>query len=324
MPIVTMMLSAAASVSADPAIAEEAQTACSASTEQPTTVAGIAVRHINAEPGDLEIYRITDIDSGDWMDAFYDKPSQKAARSRTFCLGAQLKLLRRTLADDRVKVRWAAAVFTTDPNYVIPKSSSLVRWVVPVRSDGKLTIKGQEIVVSVLPHEQAHVYQLRNNSILPRWFMEGHAEWIGELITEIIAPKAAVTRRKSLDNDLKASTTPVALSKWGSIKVKSEAVLRQLPAAERAKFAADPTYKPSTEGVSFSFGPDDMESDESNTEARYAASWHIFNAMEVKRGQHAVQLWVSALTARPGRVDAKTINMTAKVALGENLEQKLS
>lgn len=119
---------------------------------------------------------------------------------------------------------------------------------------------------------------------------------------------------------LEESTEPVALNRWGGMRVKPEAILRQVSAEEREKIKADPHYTPAGP---FSFGPGDMISDESNTPPRYEAAWRVFASLEAAYGAARVEAWAIDLTAAGGSVTGARVQETAAAAFGEDLSRRL-
>ncbi|GAA0361317.1 hypothetical protein GCM10009092_27040 [Bowmanella denitrificans] len=76
------------------------------------------------------------------------------------------------------------------------------------------------------------------------------------------------------------------LDNWGAMQVKPDAIERQLTPEQKKKKQQDPSYSPPGP---FSFGPDDIVSDESNTSARYFVSLTIFEFLEEKLGLKKLQ-----------------------------------
>jgi hypothetical protein len=73
----------------------------------------------------------------------------------------------------------------------------------------------------------------------------------------------------------------------GGIQVKPEAIQRQLTPEQKQKMKEDPSYSPPGP---FSFGPDDLISDESNSDARYFISLTIFEYLEKELGMENLKL----------------------------------
>jgi len=82
----------------------------------------------------------------------------------------------------------------------------------------------------------------------------------------------------------------------------------------------DPDFEPAGP---FSFGPDDFESDESNMQARYEASWRIFRDMAAAHGAPALRNWVADVTSAPATVTTEELVVSAQTALDENLAERL-
>jgi hypothetical protein len=317
------LVGAAAFSDVDQKFVRHAQSACVAPVGKRPSLDGIVVARLAAAPGDLPKLRISDRHSGGWLLAYYDAAGERAAYARAACLGAQLRLFTVELGPAASRRQWFAAVFTTKANYVAPANQIVNRWTVPLTASGQLGEQGQSMIVSTIPHEQVHSFQGRAGAGLPRWVEEGHAEWIGRKITQLLSPSAAQASEEGSERLLEAGRQSVKLRSWGGVQVKREAIMRQVPVDERRKMEADPAYTAPLSGRSFSFGPADVISDESNLKARYEASWRIFRDLEAVHGQQAVQSWVAQLTARPGKVDGAKAVQNAVEVLHENLSETL-
>jgi hypothetical protein len=301
-PAVLALILMPARSAAQRTFAVKASSACSAPVGSRPSIAGIKIKGTRAsDSGDLPSLRIIDVSSGSWMSAYYDASSKQAAWSRAACFGAQLRLLEQETGEGWHGGRWASVVFTTDKSYVAPADGSNKRWTILTQADGSLSENSKDMVVVTMPHEQVHAYQSRLGAITPRWFHEGHAEWIGRNVSAIIAPVQAAARVAEYAAALEASSTPVALVDWGGIRPKREAIMRQVSPEERRRMQQDPSYFP-RDGGPYRFGPGDIVSDESNTVARYQAAWQVFDRLAGNSGQIAIQQWVAALTAKPGVV----------------------
>ncbi|WP_260600243.1 hypothetical protein [Sphingomonas endolithica] len=304
----------------------EARVACAAPVGKRPKIKGIRIERVIASAGDLPKLRITDVESGGWMYAYYDATSERAAWARAACLGAQLRLLDAELSGARRSAQWYGAVFAAVAAYVPPASETVTRWHVPIRSDGALLEEGQDMVVLTMPHEQLHGFQMRAGAQGPRWFSEGHAEWLSRSVKQAIAPAAAQKDALGYEADLAAATMPVALESWGGLKIKREAIFRQVSKEERRKMEADLRYYPPMNARSFKFGPNDLTGDESDpsfNRARYEAAWRTFRDLEAAHGKAAVQRWVMNLTSQAGSVPATRIKEEAQSQMGEDLSARL-
>lgn len=324
MLIMTFALaSAATSLTIDPKFVRNAQSACLAAIGNRPKLNDIRVERLAATPGDLPKLRITDRQSGGWLLAYYDRAGENAAYARAACLGAQLRMAALEVGGTPTPVQWYSTVFTTDPNYVAPANQTVTRWIIPLEADGRMGERGQSIVLLTMPHEQTHSFQRRAGAELPRWIEEGHAEWIGRKISRLLSPDAALASEARSGHVLEASRQPVALRSWGAMRVKREAIMRQVPPEERRKMQAEPTYTAPLTGRSFSFGPGDVASDESNVGPRYEASWRTFRDLEAAHGQSTVQSWITQLVTRPGKVDGATAIQDADKVLHDDLDKRL-
>lgn len=295
--------------------------ACSADVGTRPEVDGVEVRLLPPSQDDhLSGLRVSHVRTGAWMTVFYDAVSADAAWARAACLGGQIGLLAEATADARKDARWFSVAFTSDAGYLPPRDGSDTRWVVATLPDGRLPEASQRKLLVVIPHEQVHAYQKRAGTQTPRWFHEGHAEWLGRKISREIAPQVAEEDAGRSDAALRASEVPVALKRWGGVRVKREAILRQVSEQDRKRMETDPSYSPPGP---FSFGPDDMESDESNTAARYQAAWALFHDLEKAHGTAALQAWVKTVTEVGEKLTSDQIMVSANAAFGGDMTPRL-
>lgn len=300
--------------------AAKARAACAAPAGARPRLPGIRIEAVAARSGDMPYLRITDRESGGSMNAYYDPSAESAAWARAACLGAQLRLLDAETGGVWRNAHWFSVVFTPHADYVPQRSASEKRWSIATTPDGTLTPAGQHMTVVVMPHEQVHGFQQRMGAQTPRWFHEGHAEWISRKVVAILAPAEGRADALKGARALQNSTEPVALARWGGMQVKPEAILRQVSAEEREKIKADPHYTPAGP---FSFGPGDMISDESNTPAHYEAAWRVFASLEAAHGAARVEAWATDLTAAGGSITSARVQETAAAAFGEDLSNRL-
>lgn len=302
---------------APPAVAEaqgvapSANLACVGNGVQ--ALAGFVIEDQPPADGDLPSLLVTDSGSNANLTIFYQPDYEEMARSRAACLGVQLALLQHWLGDDRRGVEWDSVVFARS-DYVSPRDGGPPRW---------LATQGDEtdaFVARTMPHEQVHRFQKRNGAVLPRWFAEGHAVWVAGHVIPALRPDLAAVEVAELDAALAELDGTPALRNWGAVRVKREAIWRQVPPDMQARMDADPTFSPPGP---FSFGPGDIESDQSNTVARYAAAARIFAGIEMRHGAGAVQRWVSDLTASQGSVPNSRILESAQERLGQDLSHLL-
>lgn len=259
---------------------------------------------------------------GAYMLIYFDKGSEGVARSHAACLGAQISRLKTELGDDRRDAEWASVVFTQDTKYAPPRGTGIkTRWIVHVDRAGRLPVRLKQLITSVIPHEQVHDFQTRFGSQTPRWFAEGHAQWVGAKVFASIDPVAARADKRKRLADLTASTVPPNLAEWGSIRPRPEAILRQLSPEDRVRVKTDPSYSPSG---TFTFTAEDLVGDESNMQTRYAASWSVFDDLEERHGAKAVRTWAVEVTSVPGRVTPEMMARSVQRHFGESLDHLLT
>lgn len=264
--------------------------ACRAGEDVVSKVAGVETRATPASPGDLPYVLVTDR-TGASVRIYHDPALRNAAMARAACFGGLLAVLQPRIPDPRDAVRWAPMVLTRDPGYIPPRTGVESRWILPGFT-GRWDAQAMDFLARVMPHEETHDSQIALRATkLPRWFQEGHAEWVGLQVTGRIRPDMAATRRDALKRALAGLAEP-HLANWGGLRVKPEAMDRQLSPADRERRAKDPDYTPPDP---FRFGPDDFVEDNSNEEGRYGAALALFDGLERRHGLAAVQAWVTAV-----------------------------
>lgn len=306
---------------ASPVLARE-EASCRAAPDERPQIAGISIVTEAAPPDDLPFLRVTVEATGAFLKVYFDETSEPAAWSRAACLGYQLQLLAAELGDTRRDAEWFSVVFTQDADYIPPRGADQkARWTIEVAPDGGLSALSQRMVVITMPHEQVHDFQKRAGAIPPRWFGEGHATWVGLKITEILDPAAAQADRERLARDRAASTAPLNLAQWGSVRPRREAIMRQVSAEDRARMAADPAFMPTG---TFRFTSADLIGDESNMPARYGGALAAFDRLEARHGASAVRAWASELTSNSGPVRPDAVSASLETAFGASAEALLT
>jgi hypothetical protein len=274
----------------------DARKAC-AMPAQGYAIPGIEVKHPSIQADEMDQLRVTDEQSGGWMVILYDRVSKRSAMAAAPCLGAQLRLLA-TALNRASPGQWSSAVFATAAPTTAPPDK-VVRWHVPTNADGSLSDESRKMMLMTIPHEQVHRDQARAGSQLPRWFVEGHAEWVSRPIQRLIAPALAASERRTHGVSAATFTAPTKLKNWGGLKIKREAIRRQVSAEEQRRMDLDPTYYAPIEARSLKFGPDDLVNDDGDltlTGARYQAAWRVFDHLERSRGKLDVRHWANGIT----------------------------
>lgn len=292
------------------------RTACATGAPANASVPGIKVTRHQASSGDLPYVEARSVRTGSTVRIYHDEGNAKAMLSKAACLGALVDMVRETAPDSRRDIHWSAVTATTNAGYLPPRDRDEAQWL-DVLQDGRWDEASLTFLILTMPHEETHFSQDRPGAPkLPRWFQEGHAEWSGLHVTEQVRPDLAQRRRADIAASLRAAGK-VHLGQWGGVKIKPEAIERQLSAEDRAKRSADPSYIPKGP---FHFGPGDFFKDDENGNAYYAASLAIFDDLEARHGRAAVQAWVSAVLAS---ADNKHIVELAKEKLGEDISPLL-
>ena len=300
--------------------AAEGQAACAAPIGIQPVVQGIRIEPLPTRDAELPGFRVTDEASGGWMNVYYEPAFERSARARVACLGAEIHLLAQETGGLWRNGRWFSVTFTPNTDYVPPRDEAELRWSIITDADGTLGEEAQHRITIVMPHEQVHAFQKRAGAATPRWFGEGHAEWIGRKVASILSPDASRRNSARYASLLAASAEAPKLRSWGSVIVKQEAILRQVSAADREKMRDDPTYAPPGP---FTFGPADLTVDEGVREVRYQAAWQVFRDLETAHGAAAITDWVGTATAKPEKVKSIDLEQSARGKLHEDIARRL-
>jgi hypothetical protein len=303
----------AAETPADTASAQRRALQAACLPDAPTTaaIAGVQVRAAAADTGDLPFVEASSRASGGTVRIYHDPGLADAALSKAACFMGMLDLLPAAIPGTRTDIAWAPMVISRNAQYIPPRVKGRERWLNVFTSDN-WRAPNLLFLLSLMPHEETHHVQGLGRDRLARWFSEGHAEWVALQVTEQIRPDLARSQLAGRANDLRKAGK-VHLGSWGGLRVKPEAIERQLSAQDRARRAKDPGYMPPGP---FNFGPDDLEADMGNEAARYGAALALFDGLEARHGRAAVQRWVRAVLDAPGKADIAAL---ARSTLGEDI-----
>ena len=306
-----MLLATASTAACAVASQQQLQDACRPESTPSTLLHGVQVRKIEASPDDMAYYEARSDATGNSIRIYHESDLANAAASKVACLMGMLDLLSANLPHLSGPIRWSPIVLTHNANYIPPKRDGELRWNTVFKST-TWEPANLRFLFLVMPHEEAHLSQTVGGPGLPRWFEEGHAEWAGLQVTEHVAAILAATERaKSAEEFRKVGTAH--LGAWGGIRVRTEAIERQLSVEDRERRKKDPTFTPPGP---FSFGPDDMVEDNGNEAGRYGAALALFTGLEQRHGRVAVQGWVRAFL--DGKNAAQIVPL-ARQMFGEDL-----
>lgn len=311
----TLLLAALACSLSSEAVAQES--ACLADAGPLAGAEGVTFRN---GPESAQGYGSLRVEAahGAHMYIYFDDASEAEARSRAACLGKQLDVLRAVMGDTRSDAEWNSVVFTSDAAYLPPRGDVMTHWVIDTaQSDIELADR----VLNLVPHEQVHEFQGRNNTQLPRWISEGHASWVEHQVLAQLDEATAATSRAERIAALENATGPLNLANWGSVRPKPEAILRQISKEDRRRMEDDPDYMPKG---TYTFTSDDLEGDESNMPARYAGALLVFEGLAARHGADAVDNWLRELTASGEKLRDEAIAQSIRMHFGEDVETLLS
>jgi hypothetical protein len=310
-PFLGALLAACCSAAFAAPTAQQLQDACKPDSAPGASLSQVQVRAVDAGPNDFPYYEARSDVTGSSVRIYHEPDLAKAAASKAACLMGMLDLLPAALPHLRGPVTWSPIVLTHNTNYIPPKRDGELRWVSVFDSTTWEPGNLRTLIVT-MPHEETHLSQSMRDSHLPRWFSEGHAEWAGLQVTEQANPALAAAERARLAGEFRKLGTP-QLGAWGGLRVKPEAIERQLSAEDRERRKKDPSFTPPGP---FSFGPGDLVEDNGNELGRYGAALALFSGLEQRHGRTAVQAWVTAVLE--GK-DAQQIVPLAQRMFGEDL-----
>ncbi|MDB5951056.1 MAG: hypothetical protein JWR65_2911 [Massilia sp.] len=310
-----LLLATACTAACAVASPQQLQDACKPDSAPSTLLHDVQVRKIEASSNDLPYYEARSDATGSSVRIYHEPDLANAAASKAACLMGMLDLLSTELPHLSGPVSWSPIVLTHNANYIPPKRDGELRWNTVFKSTTWEPANLRFLLV-VMPHEETHLSQSMAGRRMPRWFEEGHAEWAGLQVSEQVVPVLAATERaKSAEEFRKLGTAH--LGAWGGIRVRPEAIERQLSAEDRERRKNDPSFTPPGP---FSFGPDDMVEDNGNEVGRYGAALALFTGLEQRHGRAAVQVWVRAVLE--GKNAAQIVPLARRM-LGEDLTSLL-
>lgn len=295
----------------DAAMLRELRAACMPNAVPGTSLAHVTIQSVEGSGGDLPHYLARSSVTGSHVRIYHAPDLAGAAASRAACFIGLLDLLSTAVPGRGKGIAWSPMVLTHDANYIPPKRDGEIRWPNLFTSNA-WDAASTRFLTSTMPHEEVHLLQSSSRTILPRWFQEGHADWAGLQVTEQVNPDLARKERTRRADDFR-KRDKVHLGSWGGMRVKPEAIERQLSADDRARRDKDPTYTPSGP---FQFGSGDFEQDMDDEAGRYGAALALFAGLEQRHGRATVQAWVSAVL---DGTDGKDIVALAREVLGEDI-----
>ncbi len=274
-------------------------------TARPIPMAEMEVTRVAARPGDLESFKAIHRLTGIAFNVYFDQQSAVIARDSIPLLASLYRDVAALTGANTAATRWHAVVFARDAEkLVLHRYKNETRWEIDVGAGGTLSEDGVRSLYGTIPHEQVHGVSGHGPDGLPRWYSEGQATWAGLRVTERWRPDQAARERTRYALEAKTAKQPLALGKWGGMRVKHEALLRQLTPAQRAAVEKDPSAMPSGP---FTFVDGDFEEDESNTVARYGGSLALFEEIEKRAGTLAMQDWFRAVASKAGKLSNEDV-----------------
>lgn len=198
--------------------------ACGAESAPLASLDGVQVRKMAAGAGDLAYYEAHSTTTGNSVRIYYEPDLEQAAASKAACLMGTLDLLAAQLPHLRGPLRWWPLVLTHQANYIPLKRDGETRWST-VFDGTEWDATNLRFLLVVMPHEETHLSQDAGGASMPRWFVEGHAEWAALHVTEQISPPLAASERAGR-TEAAAKLGAPKLGGWGGLRVTPEAIER--------------------------------------------------------------------------------------------------
>lgn len=247
--------------------------------------ASLSIKRLESQ-ADLSNYTVTNQSEKFSFKVYFDNELEEVASQSLPILSDIYSNLAANAGLKPSDVNWAEVAFVTDKDYIPPRTNGSVRWTVVHEKSAELSKSAIKKLYVFIAHEQTHSIQKVLSCKTPRWFDEGQAMWNELKVTKSWNNQIAVGERNSYEEAYKNLKGDLNLDRWGGVHVKPEAIQRQLSPEQKQKMKEDPNYSPPGP---FSFGPDDLISDESNAEARYFSSLTIFEYLENELGMENIK-----------------------------------
>jgi hypothetical protein len=236
---------------------------------------------------DLASYTVTNQNSQFSFKVYFDNELEEVASQSIPILNDLYSNLASNAGLQPSNITWAEVAFVTDEDYIPPRKNGAVRWKIVHEKSQTLSRSAIEAFYVFIGHEQTHSIQNVLSCKSPRWFGEGQAMWNELKVTKVWDNQIAIKERSRYETAYENLEDDLNLDSWGEIQVKPEAIQRQLTPEQKQKMKEDPSYSPPGP---FGFGPDDLISDESNSDARYFTSLTIFEYLEKELGMENLEL----------------------------------
>lgn len=294
--------------------------ACSPSSGPPQlrqSTSDVLLQEAAAE-GALSALDVVSSSDGLRFRVYHDAPSGEAARAVAPELAEGYRRVARLVGFPVARAQWFDVLFTVAPESVRKRSAGDRKWVIPVMPDGGLGNDGWSMLVTML-HEQTHAIQssARPDRRLPRWFQEGQATWAGLSAARSWKPRLVAVEEERHAAFLRRPQR-ASLATWGGVRVKKEALLRQVSEDQR-----ETVRQGGNVDGPFSFGPGDFEQDTDAELYRYAAAAALFRRLEADAGRERLVAWFKALWAEPGELTTELLVERAQEVLGQDIRAEL-
>ncbi len=163
--------------------------------------------------------------AGPAFDLYFDAASERHALTSAPRLASMYADIAVAAAAPVANIRWHPVLFARDPEGWLAAAlgSKEIVWTVPMQADGRPAtspigpLDGHFALDILIPHEQVHALQhsmYGSHRELPRWFVEGQAEWLGMRISERYAPAAARRARANRADNLAQADGSIDLRRW--------------------------------------------------------------------------------------------------------------
>jgi hypothetical protein len=268
--------------------------------------------------------RIVDPRTGMVFRIHHDAKAESLARLSVPLLFQMYRDVAHYTAVEPAAVKWFDVAIVGDTLDYRLGSGDVTVWFVHASTEADFGTAGLVHLYHKVPHEQTHAAQGFPRSDLPRWLIEGHAEWVALRVGASRSPAVAETRRLELAEARRAAAPGQSLLDWRSVvRVRREAFLRHATPEQRERMNRDSTYFPPGP---YQFQPGDFEGADLGGPAvlaHYADALEFFEELSRQVGESAILRWLRALWSVEPPVTPDALFILARENTGIDIRERL-
>lgn len=253
---------------------------CRSGPQDGASSSDFAVTRHGGGPADLPYFAVEDMKTSAVVRIYFDQSFGGAVREKASCIGAEFAMLASLIPDQATEFEWSPIALTAGAGYFPLRRQVERRW---PKATGKSnwSTDADDFVFRLVPHEEVHACQdARRPTGLPTWFREGQADWAGLKVTAQLRPDVARVYRERLGAALKRSPD-IDLAEW---RVAGREMVERVALTASLNGALESGTRPEAE----------------RELSRNAAALALFDGLERRHGQAAVQAWIADVLAAQG------------------------